>query len=71
MEVLTLGENEDVIQINDEKLVQHALKNVIYEMLEYHWSVVQPEQYDQTQWLYLAQKVLFHSSSFLDPLLGL
>lgn len=43
---LTIRENKDVIQLNDNKLVQHVPQDVIYEMLSC-WGIEQAKWHDQ------------------------
>lgn len=45
-EGLTFRENEDVVQVNDDKLVQHVPKDVIYEMLDGCRGIAQPQWHE-------------------------
>lgn len=47
MKILILRKKQDIIKINDHKLVQHVLEDIINEVLKGCWSVAQAKRHDQ------------------------
>ncbi len=41
-----LGEDEDVVKVNEDVLVKHVPKYVIYQGLKHGWGVGQTERHD-------------------------
>lgn len=61
VEVLTFRDNQDVIQVNEGKLVWHVPKGVLYGVLESQQGVAKPKQHDQIlQLANLVWKAVFH-----------
>lgn len=59
----SFGESEDIIQINDDKLMKHISKYVIYGMLEDCQGLHNPNCMTKySKWSSLVQKVVFYSS---------
>lgn len=47
VKVLTFGENEAVIHVNDGELLEHVPKDVIFDILKDRGGITPPRQHDQ------------------------